>query len=506
MKVNPSMPDVPDSTALTGEALPERVTAAVPGPVSRALARRLAGVESRNITRISPESDPTLGPIFWAEARGANVRDADGNIYVDLTAGFGVAAAGHGNTRVAHAIGAQASRLAHGLGDVYPPDVKVPLLERLAALAPGRLGVSILASGGAEAVEAALKTAVLRTGRPGVIAFTGSYHGLTYGTLASTWRPEFRTPFEHQLYGGVRFAPYPHPYRWHEAVAQARGAAVVPRGASAPAQAERATSVAQEPPTPARMVASSLAAVQQLVDDAEGGPAPIGAVLVEPIQGRGGIVVPPEGFLPELCDLCADRGLILIADEVYTGFGRTGHWFACEREGVVPDVLAVGKALSGALPLSAAIGTPDVMEAWPPSAGEAIHTSTFLGNPVACAAGLAHLEEIESRGLVGRAAVLGERLRARLEGWRERYACVGDVRGAGLLQGIELVDGRATRRPAAALAARVVHGALERGVLLLSEGPAANVLAITPPLVITEEQVDHALDVVEDALVRASTT
>jgi 4-aminobutyrate aminotransferase / (S)-3-amino-2-methylpropionate transaminase / 5-aminovalerate transaminase len=442
-----------------GRQLPHLRTP-VPGPASRALARRLAAVESRNITRIAED-----GPIFWEAAAGANVRDADGNVYVDLTAGFGVAAAGHAHPEVAAAIAAQAACLPHALGDVHPAAVKVELLERLAALAPGGLGVAVLASAGAEAVEAALKTAALRTGRPGVVAFTGAYHGLTMGALATTWRADFRAPFLPQLFAGVGFAPYPDPYR---------------DGAGA--------------------VAASLAAVRRLVASgvaAGGRRYPVGAVLVEPVQGRGGVRVPPPEFLPALRRLCDEAGLLLICDEVYTGFGRTGRWFACEHTGVVPDLLVVGKALSGALPLSAVLGTPEVMEAWPPSTGEAIHTSTFLGNPVSCAAALAHLRVLERDGLIERSEALGRRLAARLEGWR-RWPEVGDVRGLGLMRAVELA--------ATGVAPRVAAGALRRGVLILAEGPAANILAFTPPLAITEEQLDRAVDVVEgelDAALRA---
>jgi 4-aminobutyrate aminotransferase len=446
---------------------PPRMRVAAPGPVSRALARRLAAVESRNITRITEQ-----GPIFWSAAWGANVVDADGNVYVDLTAGFAVAAAGHANARVAAAVAQQVGRLAHGLGDVQPPDVKVALLERLAALAPGDLGVTILASAGAEAVESALKTALLATGRPGVLAFTGAYHGLTYGALACTWREEFRVPFAGQLYGGVRFAPYPYTYRW---------------------------------PGTGDVVAASLAAVRRILDESEQSLAPIGCVLVEPVQGRGGIVVPPAGFLAGLREICDARRLVLVFDEIYCGLGRTGRWFACEHEDVVPDILLVGKALTGALPLSAAIGTPRVMAAWPPSAGEAIHTSTFLGNPVSCAAALAQLAEIEERGLVARAAQLGEHLRQRLDAWGGRFPVVGEVRGRGLMQGVELVGPGPARPPAGALALRLADAALRRGVLLLTEGPHANVLAFTPPLVIGEAQLDLALDVLEEELARVQT-
>ncbi len=207
MTYHPEPAQAPESGTpldLPGDELP-RLRTPVPGAASRALAARLTRVESRNITRITAAEVP----IFWAAARGANVADVDGNVYVDLTAGFAVAATGHANPRVSAAVGMQAARLAHGLGDVYPPDVKVALLERLAAIAPGDLAVSILGSAGAEAVEAALKTALLATGRPGILAFTGAYHGLTYGALACTWREDFRAPFTAQLHGGVRFAPFP---------------------------------------------------------------------------------------------------------------------------------------------------------------------------------------------------------------------------------------------------------------------------------------------------------
>ncbi len=446
---------------MRGDDLP-RIVAPPPGPASRRLAERLSRVESPNITQ-------TEAAVFWAAARGANVEDVDGNVYIDLTAGFSVAAAGHANERVAAAVAEQAKLLPHALGDIHPARLKVELLERLAALAPGELSVSILASAGAEAVEAALKTAVLATGRPGIVAFEGGYHGLTYGALACTWREDFRAPFRAQLYDGVRFAPFPYAFRW---------------------AGEGDVSVA------------ALAALERILEEAEGSAAPVGAVLLEPIQGRGGLVVPPPGFLAGVRRITERRGLVLIFDEVYTGFGRTGRWFACEHEGVVPDILVVGKALSGMLPLSAAIGTPAVMRAWPPSRGEAVHTSTFLGSPLAAAAALAQLREIEELRLPDRAAALGARLGARLETWVERFPAAGETRGRGLLRGVELVEDRETRRPGRALALAVVDGALRSGVLLLAEGGDLNVLAFVPPLVITERQLDHALDVVEHELAR----
>jgi 4-aminobutyrate aminotransferase / (S)-3-amino-2-methylpropionate transaminase / 5-aminovalerate transaminase len=225
---------------------------------------------------------------------------------------------------------------------------------------------------------------------------------------------------------------------------------------------------------------------------------------VEPVPGRGGIVVPPAGFLAGLRELCDGGRTLLVLDEVYTGFGRTGRWFAAEHEPVVPDILVVGKALGGGLPISAAIGTPAVMEAWPPSEGEAIHTSTFLGNPIVCTAALSHLERLQARGLVRRAARRGAALARRLAAWTRRYPIAGDARGLGLMQGVELMADRRTGKPAPEAAARIAAAALRRGVLLLTEGPDHNVLALTPPLTITTRQLRFALDVIEEELARLS--
>jgi 4-aminobutyrate aminotransferase / (S)-3-amino-2-methylpropionate transaminase / 5-aminovalerate transaminase len=432
------------STRLLGDELPHLITD-VPGPGSRALTDRLVRVESPNITAIEP------APIFWTEARGAAVRDADGNVYVDLTAGFGVAHAGHAEARVTAAIAGQAARLAHGLGDVFPPEPKVRLLERLAAIAPGDLTMSILANSGSEAVEAAFKTAVVRTGRTGIVAFEGAYHGLTYGALATTWRSDFRAPFAPQLFAGVHFAPYPI----------------------------------------AGMTAA-LASVDRILHTAEASAHPIGAIIIEPVLGRGGLRVPPDGFLAALRERCDGERIVLIFDEIYTGCGRTGRWFACEHEGVSPDLLVAGKALSGSLPISAVIGKPAVMQAWPVSTGEAIHTSTFLGNPIACAAALAQLDAIQSGDLLRRAERLGEVIRETTTRWAARFEAVGEPRGRGLLQGAPM------RGPGQAV--RVAERCLRRGVLLLAEGTDAEVLALTPPAVITEPQLDFALAVVEEAI------
>lgn len=437
-------------TAPFGRQLPH-IVAPPPGPASRALAGRLRRVESRNITHVTDD-----WPVFWQAAAGANVRDADGNIYVDLTAGFGVASAGHAAPTVAEAVARQVARLPHGLGDVHPSAVKVELLERLAAIAPGPLGVSILGLSGADAVEAALKTAVLATGRSAFVAFSGGYHGLSIGTLAVTDRPASSEPFAARLAGRARLARFPDPL-----------AGVGTDDALADASAAIRTG-------------------------------DVAAVLVEAIQGRAGIVVPPADFLPRLRALCDQLGVLLVVDEIYTGLGRTGRWFACELSGVVPDIVTVGKALSGALPISAAIASPELMRAWPESGGEALHTSTFLGNPTACAAALAQLRAIEEQDLLARADALGRHVARRTNAWVGTVPGVRAARGVGLMQGIVLE--RASDEGAAD--DPLVKRLLRRGILALTEGPSGDVLAITPPLVIEQAQLDHALDVIEEELRR----
>ena len=438
-----------------------------PGPRSRRLAARLAEVESRNVTFLADDF-----PIFWEKSRGSNVWDADGNRYVDLSGGFGVAAAGHRNRRVMQAIRRQIGRLPHGMGDVHPPALKVKLLEALAAVSPIPDSRTVLTCSGAEAVEVALKTARLATGKPGVIAFGGAYHGLTYGALSTTDRDLFRGPFTDQLNPHVIRAPYPDPYR-------------PPVGFDAD-----------------DLTGAALDHIETLLDTKEGDA--VGAVIVEPIQGRGGDVVPPSRFLPGLADLCRDRGLVLIADEIYTGLGRTGNWFACQHEGVVPDLLCVGKALSGSLPIAACIGSKDVMDAWPASEGEAIHTTTFLGNPLACAAAIASLGEIRRYGLVERSASEGESWIRQLLETLGRHGAVGDVRGRGLMIGIDLVQDRSTREPDSILAGHVVTETLRRGWIVLPGGPAGNVISLSPPLTLSRELMRAATSMLDEVIGAAS--
>ncbi len=410
--------------------LPELRTA-IPGPGSRALAQRLAQVESRNVTCQLPEP-----PIFWERAEGANVWDVDGNRFVDLGGGFGVANVGHAQPKVAEAVATQAAHLMHAMGDVHPPRVKVELLEALVARFPGGGEArAVLGSSGSDAVETALKTAQIATGKGGVIAFEGGYHGLALGALDVTWRADFREPFAERLGGRTVFARYGD--------------------------------------------------AQDVREKADPSGIEIGAVLVEPIQGRGGERVPPPGFLPELRRLCDERGWLLIADEIYTGFGRTGSWFACEHEDVVPDLLCVGKGLASGMPISACIGRREVMDAWPVSQGEALHTQTFLGHPPGCAAALASISELEDGGWVQHSATLGAWALDWLQEASKDRASIRECRGRGLMIGIECSSGE--------VALQACAKALERGFILLPSGDGGRVLSITPPLVIGRDELAAGL-------------
>jgi 4-aminobutyrate aminotransferase/(S)-3-amino-2-methylpropionate transaminase len=418
--------------------LAPEIATEVPGPKSVALAARLSRVESPNVTCQEP-----LPPIFWERASGANVWDVDGNRYVDLCAGFGVANVGHAHPRVVAAIADQAERLLHAMGDVHPAEVKLRLLEALAERFPGGAPArTILGSTGSDAVEAALKTALIATRRPGVVAFEGAYHGLALGVLDTTFRDMFRQPFEARLPRATVFA------RFGDVEDVARAAAA---------------------------------------SDVE-----IGAVLVEPIQGRGGERIPPDGFLRALRARCDREGWLLIADEVYTGFGRTGRNFAVEHEEVVPDLLCVAKGLSSGMPISACVGRAELMNLWPPSGGEAIHTQTFLGHPPACAAALACIAVLEEEKLVDRARWLGEAALETLRGRLAGRTGVADVRGRGLLIGVEC--------DAPERAAHASAEALRRGVIVLPSGDDGRGLSITPPLSIDADALEGALGTLAECL------
>jgi 4-aminobutyrate aminotransferase-like enzyme len=424
----------PAAAALTrGDLLP-RLRTAVPGPRARALSRRLGALEAPGVNTVGGGA-----ALLWAAARGANVLDVDGNRFVDLTSGFGATLVGHRHPRVVAAVRRQAGVLLHGLGDVHAHPTRVALAARLVAHAPQQDAACYFAISGSDAVEVALKTALLATRRPGVLAFTGGYHGLTLGPLAAGGRPAFAAPFAAHLNRHVVHLPFGGP----------------------PAEIDRV------------LAAGTTSG------------APFGCVLVEPVQGRAGVLLPPRGWLRKLAALCRRHGALLVADEILTGGGRTGPFFAVTEDGVVPDLLCCGKAIAGGLPLAAVLASRALFAAWP-AAGEALHTATFLAHPLACAAALATLELLDSTSLRAQATRLAALLADAAEALRRQPGIVA-VRGRGLLWGIETAD--------AGGAVAWSRRAMAAGVLALPAGDDGRVLELLPSALTTARQLAAALAV-----------
>ncbi|MBC5803836.1 MAG: aspartate aminotransferase family protein [Candidatus Eremiobacteraeota bacterium] len=424
----------------------EAIVTPIPGPRSLELAAALARTETRGVTYLGRDF-----PVFWESASGALVTDVDGNRYLDCTAAFGVATTGHANAAVARAIAEQAARLPHGMGDVHPTGVRTRLLSRLAALAPVDEPKIFLCSSGSETIDFALKSASLAVGEPKALAFAGGYHGLGYGALEVCGIAKFRDPWRAQLRGTTTFAPFP----------DARHPKALDRSLDAVGKALKKDSA-------------------------------IGAVIVEPIQGRAGVIVPPDGFLRGLRELCTRYGVLLILDEIYTGLGRTGTLFACEREAVRPDILCLGKALGGGFPISATVLCGEVASAWQPSTGEALHTSTYLGNPMGCAAALANLDEIERCDIARVARAREPAIAAAFQALVRQHPAIVDVRGRGMLWALEFAE--------ASYATACVVQSLARGLMLLQSGLGGEAVTFAPPPVITDAQLARALDLLGEVV------
>lgn len=445
----------------------------IPGPHSRAFAADLHRHESRNVTYVADDF-----PIFWERASGTNVWDADGNRFLDLTSAFGVSGLGHGNEHIISALVAQSDKLLHAMGDVHPSIRKAELCARLSELTFERWeagsGKVVLGNSGSDAVEIALKTSLLHSGKPGVIAFTGSYHGLGLGALSTTAIPYFREPFRAQLKEFATFVPYPHCFR-------------CPFGAKEAYRLE-----GRDCPN------CSTPCLEQLHDEIEKiiRFREIGCILVEPVQGRGGCVVPPRDFLPLLRTICDTHKILLIADEIYTGLNRTGALFACDHFGVVPDVICLGKALTGGFPLSACVGRSDSMDAWPATTGEALHTSTFLGNPLGCAMALASLDQHANPAVAAQVRERGAKIKSSLLSLRSPH--IGHVRGLGLALGVELI--RTDGSPFGGLGVAVMKQALRDGLILLPESPEANVISLCPPFSISDEEIAFVAERLQEYL------
>jgi 4-aminobutyrate aminotransferase/(S)-3-amino-2-methylpropionate transaminase len=427
---------------------------AIPGPRSKEILERKE--------RVIADPLSIFLPVVIEHGEGATLTDVDGNTFLDFTGGVGCLNVGHAHPRVVEAVAEQAAKFLHTDFTIVPYEVYVTLAERLIATAPisGQAKAAFF-NAGTEAVENAVKFARAYTKRPAVIGFEGGFHGRTLLSLTLTSKTHpYKAglgPFAPEVYR----LPFGQDYRG-------------PSAAEALAALERAlvTSVAAEN---------------------------VAAIVVEPVQGEGGFVVAPPEFLEGVRRICSDNGIVLVIDEVQTGFGRTGKMWGVEHYDVEPDLMCVAKSIAAGLPLSAVIGRAEIMDA----PGDSAIGGTYVGNPVAQAAAVAVLDVFEDEGLVEGANQIGETIRSRMQAWQQRWDAIGDVRGLGSMLAIELVHDRATKDPAPELASAVVEAASERGLLLLKSGIYSNCIRVLVPLVVSEGELDEALGVWEDALAAA---
>ncbi|MFN2589996.1 MAG: 4-aminobutyrate--2-oxoglutarate transaminase [Actinomycetota bacterium] len=438
-----------------------RLRTEIPGPASRALLERRAAAIPRGVF--------LTVPVFARRAFGAIVEDVDGNRLIDLGAGLAVLNLGNSAPPVQEAILDQSDRLTHTCHHVLATEPYVELAERLAALAPGGGPKrTLFVNSGAEAVENAVKIARHATGRQAVVVVDHAFHGRTQLAMTMTAKVGYKRgfgPYAPEVYR----VPFAYPYR-------------CPTGGSSPSEcAERCAG----------------RAIDQI--EKQIGSDHVACLVVEPVLGEGGFVVPASGFLPALAEYCRDRGILFVVDEVQTGIGRTGQWFAIEHEGIEPDLLTVAKSLGGGLPLGAVVGRADVMDSVVPGG----LGGTFGGNPLSCAAALAVLDTIERDGLLPRARRIGDLMLSRLREMSERFGLIGDVRGRGAMAAVELVEDPDSKAPASAAAGRMIEHCYRQGVIVLKAGTYDNVVRFLPPLTIEESLLAEGLDVVEKALAAA---
>jgi 4-aminobutyrate aminotransferase / (S)-3-amino-2-methylpropionate transaminase / 5-aminovalerate transaminase len=426
----------------------------IPGPRSRALmARREAAV---------PRGPYNSTPVFMASAEGATLEDVDGNRYLDFAGGIGCLNVGHRSPRVISALRDQIEKHLHLCFAVTPYESYVALAEKLNALTPGKSPKkTFIVNTGAEAVENAIKIARAYTRRPAVICFEDAFHGRTLlaMTLTSKTHP-YKAGFE-PFASDVYRIPFAYSYRGE-------------KGATAETFAHHLENAFK------RTVA----------------PESVAAVIAEPVLGEGGFVVPPKEYFALLQKICRQHGILFIADEVQSGFARTGKWFASEHFGVEPDLIAMAKSLGGGMPIAAVTGRAEIMDA--PGVGAL--GGTFCGHPLSCAAALAAIETIEKENLLSRSVAIGRRFEERARAWQKKWPLVGDVRGLGGMCAMELVRDAATREPAAAETKEVARFCYEHGLITITAGTFNNVMRILVPLVVTDEQFDEGLGVIESAL------
>ncbi len=426
----------------------------IPGPRSRALmARREAAV---------PRGPYNSVPIFMAAAEGATLEDVDGNRYLDFAGGIGCLNVGHRSPRVMSALHEQLEKHLHLCFAVTPYESYIALAEKLNALAPGKAPKkTIIVNTGAEAVENAVKIARAFTKRPAVICFEDAFHGRTLLTMTLTSKTHpYKAGFE-PFASEVYRIPFAYPYR-------------AEKGATAETFADHLVDAFK------RIVA----------------PESVAAVIAEPVLGEGGFIVPPKDYFALLQKICRQHGILFIADEVQSGFARTGKWFASEHFGIEPDMVTMAKSLGGGMPIAAVTGRAEIMDA--PGVGSL--GGTFCGHPLSCAAALAAIEAIEKENLLSRSVAIGGRFEERARAWQKKWPLVGEVRGLGGMCAMELVRDAATREPADAETKQVARFCYEHGLITITAGTFNNVIRILVPLVVTDEQFDEGLGVIESAL------
>jgi 4-aminobutyrate aminotransferase/(S)-3-amino-2-methylpropionate transaminase len=431
-----------------------QIRSEIPGPRSRALmARREAAI---------PRGPSNATPIFAASAEGAVIEDVDGNRYLDFAGGIGCLNVGHRAPRVVAAVREQLEKYLHLCFAVTPYEGYVAVAEKLNALTPGNFAKkTMLVNSGAEAIENAIKIARAYTKRTAVICFEDAFHGRTMLAMSLTSKTHpYKAGFE-PFASDVYRVPFAYPYRGEN-------------GATAEGFAQYLENAFK------RSVAAESVA----------------AVIAEPVLGEGGFIVPPMGYFKIVQEICRKHGIVFIADEVQSGFARTGRWFASEHFGIEPDLITMAKSMGGGMPIAAVTGRAEIMDA--PGAGGL--GGTYCGHPASCAATLAAIETIEKEGLLARSAAIGERFEARARGWKQKWPLIGDVRGLGGMCAMELVRDRESREPADAETKEIARYCYEHGLILITAGTYNNVIRILVPLVVTNEQFDEGLDVIEAAL------
>jgi 4-aminobutyrate aminotransferase len=441
----------------TERAAGPRIVTPYPGPEARRVIERMRAVEGAGPRTGGPDA-----PLVVAEAHGATIVDPDGNEFVDLAASFAAANLGHSHPEVVEAIRDQAGRMSH-VSSASASEPRVAFEEALGEISPAGLDRVLLGLTGADANDTALKLARSVTGRREVIAFSGGYFGRASGVIGLNGKAAHRVRVAREA--DAHFLPYPYPYRWP-----------LGRGEESSEQA--------------------LGLVRHALEDPASGVGPVAAIVLEPVQGNGGIVIPPDGFLAGIRELCDRHGIVLVFDEIQSGFGRTGRLWAAEHWAVVPDLMTVGKGIGGGMAVSAVVGRHDFMGHWPPGT----HTSTFMGNAVNLAAGRAAIEVMRRDRLWERSERLGARISNTLRSDLADVPQVGEVRGLGLFIGIEIVTDRESRSADADLASAIRREAFARGVIVGAAGHAENVLKICPPLTIDERLLDVAIGVVTETI------